>query len=865
MMQNTAEGKRISGSNRAQWQRWGTYLFNRSWGNVRESAPSEQEPWVAFPFEHANSRVYRWTEDGIGGLSDDQQNVCLGVAFWNERDPILKERYFGLGNEPGNHGEGIKDYFFLLDGLPSYSYMKMLYKYPQVEFPYDRLYKENLRRGQDESSFELIDALVNTFHENRYFDIFIEYAKADAEDILCRITAVNRADEAAPLHILPQLWFRNTWQQGGARPELYADGKTTVRLQHAEIGERWWRVEAPDVLLFTENESNTMLLFDTPNPTPYVKDGIDYALVRGRSERVNPEKRGTKCAADCYQMVEPGATWIVRVRFQPQRSKAPFADFDAIFEQRQREADEFYAALQRPDLSDEERDIQRKAFAALNWNRKFYHFNVDQWLNEDAKAAAPKEKQAKGLDQWRHFDAHDILSIPDPWEYPWFAQWDLDFQLVTQGLIDPEFARRQVLLLLDERYMHPDGAIPAFEGDFSTPHPAIHAWAAWHVYQQSPNRRFLHNAYVRLKRNYAWWLKTQNQGEPYLFGGGFLGMDNISIFNRSEDVPEGGWLAQADGTGWMALFTLNLLAMAIELGEDADAAAFLNHFMQIRKALLSLWSDEDQFFYDLLYTPETGRMLLKVRSLVGLVPLTAALLIDPETIQGLPQLRASVEELQRDGITFEPGVNGCYLLAALSPEKIGALLKAVFDPDEFYSRYGIRSLSKYHDQHPVSYKIGDETFDLKYEPGESSKKLFGGNSNWRGPVWAPLNQLIVEALYIYHEYFGDPFREPANKPLSLDKAAGDLARRLISIFQRDADGRRPLHGDNEYFQFDPYWREYFWFYEHFQGDTGAGLGASHQNGWTVLVAKLIQTGGQAVFVPRPPATKANSTTLKQRV
>jgi hypothetical protein len=618
-------------------------------------------------------------------------------------------------------------------------------------------------------------------------------------------------------------------------------------------------------LLFTENESNTVLLFDTPNPTPYVKDGIDHALVRGQTERVNPEKCGTKCAADCYQQVEPGASWIVRVRFQPERSLAPFADFDEVFEQRQCEADEFYAALQKPDLTVEERDIQRKAFAALNWNKKFYHFNVEQWLNEDSKEATPNEKQVESFEQWRHSVAHDILSIPDPWEYPWFALWDLDFQLVTHGLMDPEFAKQQVLLLLDERYMRPDGAMPAFEGDFSTPHPPIHGWAAWHVYQHTQDRPFLHDAYTRLKRHYEWWLRTQNQGEPYLFGGGFLGMDNISVLNRSEDVPEDGWLAQADGTSWMAFFTLNLLAIAIELGEDEDAAGFLTHFMHIRKALLTLWDDETQFFYDLLYTPETGRMLLKVRSLVGLVPfVAAALLLDPASLDALPQLRARLDALRLDGVEFKTGMNGCHLLAALSPEKISALLKAIFDSAEFYSRYGIRSLSKYHEKHPVTYKIGDETFELNYEPGESSKKMFGGNSNWRGPIWAPLNQLMIEALYVYHEYFGDQFPVPGNEPMLLDEAAHDLSRRLISVFQRDDKGCRPLHGDNNYFQSDPHWRDYFWFYEHFHGETGEGLGASHQNGWTALIAMLIQTEGRANFVPNPSLSKARSAALKQQ-
>jgi hypothetical protein len=851
MVQNTAEYQRISGRQREQWTHWGSYMSARSWGNVRENAPDEEHPWVAFPFEQARSRAYRWTEDGIAGFCDQQQNLCMAPAFWNEQDPILKERFFGLGNEPGNHGEGIKDYFFFLDGLPSSSYMKMLYKYPQVEFPYERLHQESVRRGQDQPSFELIDALHNTFLENRYFDIFIEYAKADAEDILCRITAINRGSKAAPLHILPHVWFRNSWQHSGERPELRADAQTMVHLQHPELGERWWHVELAHGLLFTENETNNVLIFDSSNASPYVKDGIDYAVVRGKSERVNPAKQGTKCAAHCHTLIEPGEYWVVRTRLQTVRSEAPFVDFDSVFEQRKQEADAFYAEVQPQDLSNEERDIQRKAFASLSWNKNFYHFNVDQWFQQEAKKTQSKSETSR-FEQWRHFDAHDIVSVPDPWEYPWFAAWDLDFQVATLGLVDPEFAKQQVLLLLNDRYMHPKGMIPSFEGDLTTPHPPIHAWAAWHVYQTSDrDHQFLEKAYTCLKRNHEWWLKNQTQGEAYLFGGGFLGMDNISIFNRSEDVPEGGWLAQADGTGWMALFTLNLLSMAIELGKDADAVELLMHFMNIRRTLLTLWDEETQFFYDLLYTPDSGRMLLKVRSLVGIVPVTAVTLLDSNSLETLPRLRRQIEKLRSTDSDFQVGTNGCYLLAALSIDKIKAVLKAVFDPNEFYSPFGIRSLSKSHEKHPLSYKIGEETFELNYDPGESSKKMFGGNSNWRGPIWKPLNQLVIEALYYYHDYFGTQFRVPGAKKQPFDQAAYDLCQRLISLFKQDHKGCRPLHGDNDYFQSDPHWRDYFWFYEHFQAETGEGLGASHQNGWTAAVAKLIQNGGRAVFIPNP--------------
>lgn len=830
MLQETVEYQRIN----ATWQRWGSYLSARAWGTARENGGDTEKSWNAFPFEHARSRAYRWAEDGIGGFSDEQQRICLAAAFWNEQDPILKERYFGLSNAQGNHGESVKDYFFFLDGTPSYSYMNMLYKYPQVEFPYDRLVHENAMREQDVPAVELIDALPNTFAQNRYFDIFIEYAKADPEDILCRITAINRGDQPAPLHLLPQVWFRRTWNDDTPevhRPQLRAESENAIRVQHPDVGDFWWYVEAPHELLFTDNETNAALLYDAPDAPRYTKDGIDYAVVRGQRARTNPERFGTKSAAHHVKTLAPDEIWIVRARLKPEQSEQPFADFDAIFEQRKHEADAFYAALQSDDLSEEARAIQRKAFAGLAWNKNFYHFQ-------------PSGEAQPG---WEHFDAHDLISVPDPWEYPYLALWDLDFQLVTLCIVDAKFAQAQVMLLLSDRYMRSDGALPAFEGDLSTPHPPLHAWAAWHVYHASQrDRDFLQAAYPALKRHFDWWLNTQQHrdqhGEPsYLFGGGYMGMDNISFFNRNEDVPDGAWLAQADSTGWMALFALNLLSMAVELGQDNDAVQFLTHFQHIRTALVKLWDEDDRFFYDRLHLPDGSVIPLRIRSLVGLVPLVAVLLLDSEKLKGLPKLRQALDD------AFDRNANGCYLLAAAPPVQRDHLLAAVFDPAEFYSDYGLRSVSKYHEQHPVTLKLKDETYTLRYQPGDADSKLFGGNSNWRGPVWAPLNQLMIEALYDYHLYSSDPL--PHAHGMTAKQVALDLVEKLVSLFKRNAQGRRPFFGENTYFQTNPHWRDNLWFYEHFHAETGEGLGASHQNGWTALIARLLHDQGKEVYIP----------------
>lgn len=844
-MAKSVEFQRLTGRQRQQWHRWGSYVAARAWGTVRESAPAlREQAWAAFPFEQAHSRAYRWTEDAIGGFCDDQQRLCLGLALSNERDPRLKERFFGLSNEQGNHGEDVKDYFFYLDALPSYSYLKMLYKYPQVEFPYDRLIRDNAIRTPNEPSARLIEVLREAFEQKRYFDIFIEYAKADTDDILCRITAINRAQHPAPLHLLPQMWFRNTWTDGGARPTLQAEGERVVMANHADMC-AWWYVEAADALLFTDNDSNPEKVADAPAAATYFKDGIDYAVVRGQSTRVNPERQGTKCAAHCRTTLEAGGTWTIRTRLTPARHAEPFADFEAIFTQRQREADEFYAELQRPELSAEEKYIQRTAFAGINWNKNFYHFNVERWLGTAADQADIDHEQ------WRHFDAHDILSIADSWEYPWLAGWDLSFQISTLALVDPAFAKGQTLLLLSDRYQRADGALPAFESDFSTPHPPVHAWTAWHVYHMTDfDRTFLSEAYERLRRHFNWWLTTQMRGD-HLFGGGFLGADNVSVFDRNKDVPEGAWLAQADGTSWMAFFVLQMLAIAVELGRDDEASGYLDHFLHICRALMQLWDDETEFLYDVLHLPGGQRLPLKVRSFIGLIALTAVLPLDVNALASLPRFQQQLRALSKLDPEFAPRADGHLLLMTLTRERIERLLKSVLDPAEFHSPFGVRSLSRYHETHPVTVELAGKQYTLKYEPGDSLSRMFGGNSNWRGPVWAPINQLMAEALYAYHDHFGRALLMPDGTAIELEAAALDLVQRLVSLFKPGLDGRRPFFGTEDYFQTDPHWRDYLWFYEHFHAETGEGLGASHQNGWTALIAKLLQTQGKTVITPLP--------------
>lgn len=867
----TAEHQRLADSEarRVDWKKWGPYLSERAWGTVREDYSATGEAWDYFPHDHARSRVYRWNEDGLAGVSNRHQNLCLAVAFWNGQDPILKERLFGVNGNEGNHAEDVKEYYFYLDSTPTHSYMQMLYKYPQVAFPYAQLVEENRRRGYDDLEFELVDALREVFEAGRYFDIFIEYAKVNAEDLLCRITAINRGPEPAPLHILPHLWFRNDWSwgYGRIRPELRAVAPQTVYLKERHLGERWWYVEGAVPLLFTENETNVERLFGVPNSTPYVKDGIHEAVVHGRLECVNPAQVGTKVAAHFQATLAPGEAFTVRVRFADVAHVAPFADFETLFEQRRTEADEFYAAIQPPTMSEDARRIHRQALAGLMWNKQFYHYSVELWLRGDPAQPPPPEARKRGRNaDWTHLYNMNVLSMPDKWEYPWYAAWDLAFHAVPIALLDPEWAKRQLVLLLREWYMHPNGQIPAYEWAFGDVNPPVHAWAAWQVYRLTgaTDTVFLEKIFHKLLLNFTWWVNRKDVDGHNVFQGGFLGLDNIGVFDRSKPLPTGGHLEQADGTGWMALYSLNMLTIALELARTRPAyediaTKFFEHFIYIADAFyhlggrdITLWNEDDGFFYDVLHTPDGTFMPLRIRSFVGLIPLLAVQALDPQQLEALPNFRRRMEWFltYRPHLTAhiapltEPGVHGDLQLAIVDRAKLSRILTRVFDAGEFLSDYGLRSLSRAHAANPYQCRVGDETYTVGYEPAESRSGLFGGNSNWRGPIWFPINYMLIEALRKYDHYYGDTFQVEvptgSGRMMSLREAADELSRRLVRIFLRDETqaGRRPVFGGEALFQRDPHWRDYLLFYEYFHGDNGAGLGASHQTGWTALVANL---------------------------
>lgn len=877
----TAEHKRLDDSleRYADWKNWGPYLSERAWGTVREDYSENGDAWNYFPHDHARRRAYRWNEDGLGGICNRFQNICLSVALWNERDPILKERLFGVSNSDGNHGEDVKEYYFYLDSTPTHSYMKMLYKYPQVEFPYHLLTEENRRRNRNEFEFELFDAIPNAFKENRYFDIFIEYAKVTQDDILCRITAINRGPDAAPIHILPHIWYRNTWSWGynHYRPELrtYGDDSHTICSIHRHLGERWWYACASDnqtpLLLFTENDTNTAHLFNWPNAVPYVKDGIHEAVVRGRIECVNPGREGTKAAAHFKSIIPPGETFQVWVRYAGRHQDTPFVNFESVFEQRVKDADEFYATVQPKNLSDEERLVQRQAFAGLLWSKQFYHYGVELWLEGDPAQPPPSKLRRRGRNSdWKHLYNLDVLSMPDKWEYPWFAAWDLTFHCLPIALIDPEWAKRQLLLLLREWYMHPNGQVPAYEWAFSDVNPPVHAWAAWRVYKIARNITgradtiFLERIFHKLLLNFTWWVNRKDAEGKNVFQGGFLGLDNIGVFDRSAPLPDGGHIEQADGTAWMGMYCLNMLAIALELARTKPAyedvaTKFFEHFIYIANAIsdieedgFCLWDSDDNFFYDMLHFPDGNHTPLKVRSFVGLIPLFAVETLEPDLLEMLPRfkqrmdwfLRYRPHLLRQIAPLLEVGAANRRLLAIADRSKLEHVLKVMFDTTEFLSPYGLRSLSKYHEARPFTYVLNGQRYTISYQPAESDSGLFGGNSNWRGPIWFPLNFLMIESLQKYHHYYGDDFKialpSGSEHHVTLNEAAAELSHRLESIFLRDDDGRQAVFGGNTYFQDDPHWCDYIPFFEYFHGDNGAGLGASHQTGWTALIAKLIQ-------------------------
>ena len=870
-LRQTEEGRRLFGPDEIAWRRWGPYLSERQWGTVREDYSADGDAWAYFPFDHARSRAYRWGEDGLAGFGDDELRWCLGVALWNGRDAILKERLFGLTNEQGNHGEDVKEVYYYLDALPSHAYLKMLYKYPQAPFPYDALLDENRRRGFDDREYKLVD--TGLFDEGRYFDVTVEYAKASPDDILMRVSAVNRGPDTACLHILPQLWSRNvwSWREDAPRPELRAVSDTEVGASHQELPEMRWHVEAPDALVFCDNDTNLARLFGQPR-AGYPKDGIGDWLVQGDASAVNPARVGTKCAAHHRFAIAPGATAVVRLRFRPmEAAQPPFGSgFEATFERARHEADAFYAAL-HGGLADEAlRQVQRQALAGLVWSKQLYNYDVRQWLAGDPSQPPPPESRKTGRNaDWRHLRNRDVISMPDTWEYPWYASWDLAFQSLPMAMIDPAFAKRQLLLLTRDWYMHPNAQLPAYEYSLGDANPPVHAWAAWRVYKMDEelagvaDRDFLERIFQRLVLNFTWWVNRRDAEGRNIFQGGFLGLDNISIFDRSMPLPPGYRLSQSDGTAWMAMYALDLMRMAIELAyedpifEDIAGKLFA-HFMLIAEAVTdhgSLWDEEDQFFCDVLETPEGARIPLRARSLVGLIPLCAVEVITSageKKLSGFSQRLRWLGKHRPDLLNLVSywqgeGGNDSLLLSLTRGSRLKKILRRMLDETEFLSDHGIRSVSKYHEAAPFELEWDGRKAELPYWPGESRSKLFGGNSNWRGPVWMPINYLLIEALREFHGYYTDDFKVEcptgSGTLMTLAEVADEISRRLVRLFLRGPDGRRPIHGDSRLHQEDPDFTEHLLFHEHFHGDTGRGLGAAHQTGWTALVALLIDQLG----------------------
>jgi hypothetical protein len=853
---------------REHWKRWGPYLSERAWGTVREDYSPHGTAWDDFPHDHARSRAYRWNEDGIAGISDRHQILCFAVAMWNGQDPILKERLFGLTGQEGNHGEDVKELYYYLDSTPTHSFMRSLYKYPQREFPYGRLVEENRRRGRGAPELELIDTGV--FDDDRYFDVAVDYAKAGAEDILIRITVTNRGPERATLDLLPTLWFRNTWSWNGHgdRPELKLTDRR-VSVTHPTEPARSLYADGRPGWLFTENETNHQRLHGTGNRTPYVKDAFHEYVVHGRAAAVNPARTGTKCAAHYHLALEPGEQTVLRLRLTAGENAAPFADFGELFAARAREADEFYAQVIPEQLTDDARQVMRQAFAGLMWSKQFYHYVIGDWLAGDSQQPPPPASRKNGRNRdWSHLYNADVISMPDKWEYPWYAAWDLAFHCVPIALIDSEFAKDQLVLMLREWYMHPNGQIPAYEWAFGDVNPPVHAWAAWRVYKIEKKRRgvgdrgFLEKIFHKLMLNFTWWVNRKDTEGRNVFGGGFLGLDNIGVFDRSAPLPTGGHLEQSDGTSWMAMYCLNMLAIALELASEDQAyedvaSKFWEHFVFIAHAMnnLGLWDEGDGFFYDLLHLPDGRELPMKVRSMVGLIPLFAVETLEPELLAKLPAFKRRLEWFIDNRPDLSVGMacmrrQGCSarrLLAVLAPDRLRRVLEKMLSEDEFLSPYGVRSLSRLHLARPYEIPVNGHVHRVSYEPAESSSGLFGGNSNWRGPIWFPLNYLLIESLQKFHHYLGDDFQVElptgSGQLHTLDAVAADLSRRLVRIFLRDGSGRRPAFGDSEKLQQDPHFRDHLLFHEYFHGDSGAGVGASHQTGWTALVAKLLQQSG----------------------
>ena len=874
--------------NKLPWKKWGPYLSERQWGTVREDYSKNGDAWNFFTHDHARSRAYRWGEDGIAGISDDKQHLCFSLALWNGKDPILKERYFGLTNSEGNHGEDVKEYYFYLDSTPTHSYMKTLYKYPQAAYPYLDLVQTNGRRSRNEMEYELLDTGV--FNEDRYFDVFTEYAKGGPEDILVKITAVNRGPDYSTLHLLPTLWFRNDWSawisesiRAMEKPNLMEfkiqPGISSVTATHSRLGEMTLCCDGDVPLLFTENETNHEKLFPgTKNESPYVKDGINDFVVSGRRDAVNPAMQGTKVAAHFQLDLGPDETSVIRLRLtrNPFELKGNFfgAAFDAIFADRLREADEFYASVTPASVDQDKAGVMRQALAGMLWSKQFFFFDGNNWLDEHQSNPLHHGMGTSRNTDWYHMLNEDIISMPDKWEYPWYAAWDLAFHTLPLSMVDPDFAKDQLELMLHAIYLHPNGQMPAYEWNFSDVNPPVHAGAVLLLYQmeQALNGRtdlvFIKSAFNKLLLNFTWWVNRKDRAGKNIFDGGFLGLDNIGIFDRSAPLPTGGYLEQADGTSWMALFSQNMLELALTIAPldpsyEGMVFKFAEHFAFIGAAMnhpgnQNMWDEEDGFYYDMLRRPDGSCERLKVRSLVGLLPLCATTVIEPYQRESLPKLMTFLQERLRRMpeliTTIHPTGPGHYgidhrdILALVNPHRLRRILSKMLDEDEFLSPHGIRSISKFHQQHPFVMWVQGQEYRVDYLPAESNTEMFGGNSNWRGPVWMPINLMIIRGLLNFYLYYGDNFTiecpTGSGRMMNLFDVSREIAHRLTSIFSRNKEGRRPLYGGTERFQQDQHWRDYILFYEYFHGDNGAGLGASHQTGWTGAVAKLIEIYGK---------------------
>ncbi len=866
----TAEKQRLIEDRdlKKNWRKFGPYLTERQWGTVREDYSTKGDAWTFVTHDAARSKAYRWGEEGIGGISDEKQLLCLSVGLWNKKDPIIKERIFGLAGNEGNHAEDCKDHYYYIDSTPTHSYMKMLYKYPQNEFPYQWLVEENKRRGKLDPEFELMDTGI--FNENKYFDVFIEYAKADEEDILMRITIENRGNESALLNVLPTLWFRNTWSWGhdSYKPELYLDEDNIICINNDVLGNRYLFFDGKPEVLFCENETNTNRLYNSPKEGTF-KDGVNDYLISRNKLAINKIHKGTKSALNYELKIPAGKSRTIQLRLTPKFSTEPFQDFNIVFDQRLKEADEFFQDLQNQIKDEDKKNIQRQAIAGMMWSKQFYYYDVAKWLKGDPALPAPPQERKNGRNKdWTHLNNADIISMPDTWEYPWYAAWDLAFHTIPIAMVDPEFAKHQLLLLTKEWYMHPNGQLPAYEWTFSDVNPPVHGWATWRVYKIDQklqggkgDRKFLEEVFHKLLLNFTWWVNKKDQTGCNIFQGGFLGMDNIGVFDRSTQLPTGGYIEQSDGTSWMAMFTLNMMRMALELAKENPtyqslATKFFEHFLYIASAItnegLDLWDEEDEFFYDVLHTPDDKRTPMKIRSMVGLIPLFAVEVLDEDLFNSMPEFTKRLEWFLQNRPDLanlisrwgDKGKKQRHLLSLLRGHRMKCILKRMLNESEFLSAYGIRALSKVYDENPFRFYANNKEFSVKYTPGESDSSMFGGNSNWRGPIWFPVNYLLIESLQRFYHYYGDDFKiehpTGSGQKKNLMEIANDLSERMINIFRKDESGRRPVNGQYEKLQNDPHFNNYILFYEYFHGDNGRGVGATHQTGWTGLVAKLIQ-------------------------